>query len=149
MCVQKFLRADSYSMGDYFKTSTDHLMAEIKRIEMKLRLRSISFGENGKHPNDSFQGMYIDRSEIEEILDNDRPQESDNTVQIPKQEEHLQFFKEYMKKYDLVFATTAKGTHYRNIKRLAIFPDDINLPASKSSLKVAILFGKESRGLTN
>ncbi|TFG23190.1 MAG: TrmJ/YjtD family RNA methyltransferase [Promethearchaeota archaeon] len=68
---------------------------------------------------------------------------------IVKQDEHLQCFKDYMKKFDLIFATTAKGKHYRNIKRLAIFPDDVNLPASKSLLRVAILFGKESRGLTN
>ena len=54
-----------------------------------------------------------------------------------------------MKKFDLVFATTAKGRHFRNIKRLAIFPDNINLPNSKKELKIAILFGKESRGLTN
>ena len=65
------------------------------------------------------------------------------------QEDHLQCFKEYMKKFDLVFATTAKGKHYRNIKRLAVFLDDVNLPTSESLLKVAILFGKESRGLTN
>jgi tRNA/rRNA methyltransferase len=65
------------------------------------------------------------------------------------QEEHLEAFKKFMKKFDLVFATTAKGKHYRNIKRLAIFPDDINLPSSKKNIKIAILFGKESRGLTN
>lgn len=70
-------------------------------------------------------------------------------IVIVKQEEHLQYFKEYMTKFDLVVATTAKGKHYRNIKRLALFPDDLNLPISKSKLKVAILFGKESRGLTN
>jgi len=68
---------------------------------------------------------------------------------IVNQDEHIKYFKEYMKKFDLIFATTAKGKHYRNIKRLAIFPDNINLPQSKKMLKIAILFGKESRGLTN
>ena len=68
---------------------------------------------------------------------------------IVNQEDHLESFKQFMKKFDLVFATTAKGRHFRNIKRLAIFPDNINLPNSKKELKIAILFGKESRGLTN
>ena len=68
---------------------------------------------------------------------------------IVNQDEHIKYFKEYMKKFDLIFATTAKGKHYRNIKRLAIFPDNINLPQSKKMLKIAILFGKESHGLTN
>ena len=68
---------------------------------------------------------------------------------IINQDDHLESFKNYMKKFDLVYATTAKGKHYRNINRLAIFPDNINLPSSKKILKIAILFGKESRGLTN
>ena len=68
---------------------------------------------------------------------------------IINQDDHIESFKEYMKNFDLVFGTTAKGKHYRNIKRLAIFPDNINLPVSKKLLKIAILFGKESRGLTN
>ena len=77
-----------------------------------------------------------------DILDN-------SEIIIINQDDHIESFKEYMKKFDLVFATTAKGKHYRNIKRLAIFPGNINLPVSKKLLKIAILFGKESRGLTN
>jgi tRNA/rRNA methyltransferase len=68
---------------------------------------------------------------------------------LVNQDDHIECFKEYMKKFDLVFASTAKGKHYRNIKRLAIFPDNINLPVSKKMLKIALLFGRESRGLTN
>lgn len=74
---------------------------------------------------------------------------NNSKIVLVNQEEHLRIFKEYMDQFDLVIATTAKGRHYRNIKRLAIFPEDINLPTSKTTLKVAILFGKESRGLTN
>jgi TrmH family RNA methyltransferase len=77
-----------------------------------------------------------------DILDN-------SEIIIVSQENHVESFEQFMKKFDLVFATTAKGKHYRNIKRLAIFPDNINLPTSKKVLKIAILFGKESRGLTN
>ena len=38
---------------------------------------------------------------------------------------------------------------FRNNKRLPIFTHELNLPISKKPLKLAILFGKESRGLTN
>lgn len=49
----------------------------------------------------------------------------------------------------MVLATTAKGKRYTNIKRLAIFPEDLAIPNSLKPLKIAILFGRESRGLTN
>ena len=54
-----------------------------------------------------------------------------------------------MEQYDLIIATTAKGKHYRNIRRMPIFPENLRLPVSKKALNIAILFGKESRGLTN
>ncbi len=62
---------------------------------------------------------------------------------------HLTEFENFLRKFDLVIATTAKGRHYRNITRTSIFPEDLDLPTSKRPLKIAILFGKESRGLTN
>ena len=54
-----------------------------------------------------------------------------------------------MKRFDYIIATTARGKTYSNIRRLAIFPEDLDLPISVKPLKIAILFGKESRGLTN
>lgn len=70
-------------------------------------------------------------------------------ITIKNQEDHIREFNKFIKKFDLVIATTAKGKRYTNIKRLAIFPDDLVIPISKKPLNIAILFGKESRGLTN
>ncbi len=70
-------------------------------------------------------------------------------ITIQDQEDHLPTLKNYLKKFDLIIATTAKGESYSNIRRLAIFPEDLIFPKSETPLKIAILFGKESRGLTN
>lgn len=70
-------------------------------------------------------------------------------ITINDEENHLSKLKEYLKNYDLVIATTAKGKRYTNIRRLAIFPHEFQFPYSRKPLKVAIIFGKESRGLTN
>ncbi|MFX1394318.1 MAG: RNA methyltransferase [Promethearchaeota archaeon] len=70
-------------------------------------------------------------------------------ITIDKSKNHMTELIKYLKKYDLVIATTAKGKSYTNIKRLAIFPEDLSIPVSKKSLNIAVLFGKESRGLTN
>ncbi|MFX0058657.1 MAG: RNA methyltransferase [Candidatus Heimdallarchaeota archaeon] len=70
-------------------------------------------------------------------------------IEISDQENHIQKYFEYMNRFDLIVATTAKGIHYRNIRRRPIFIEDLNLPVSKKSLHIALVFGKESRGLTN
>ncbi|MFX1315243.1 MAG: RNA methyltransferase [Promethearchaeota archaeon] len=70
-------------------------------------------------------------------------------ITVEKEENHLVEFKKYLEKFDLIIATTAKGKRYTNIRRLAIFPEDLTIPRSKTPLNIAILFGKESRGLTN
>jgi len=62
---------------------------------------------------------------------------------------HVRELSDYLKKFDLIFGTTAKGSNYQNIKRQPLFPHELNLPVSKKLLNIAILFGKESRGLTN
>ncbi|MHA1491862.1 MAG: RNA methyltransferase [Promethearchaeota archaeon] len=66
-----------------------------------------------------------------------------------EQKDYLNQYKSLVRNYDLIIATTAKGKHYRNIKRLAIFPEDLTIPISEKPLNIAILFGKESSGLTN
>jgi TrmH family RNA methyltransferase len=70
-------------------------------------------------------------------------------IGVEEQENHLPKLKKYIDQFDLVFATTAKGSRYTNIKRLAIFPEELTIPRSLECLKIAILFGRESRGLTN
>ncbi len=70
-------------------------------------------------------------------------------ISLDHQSDHTSRFKAFMEQYDLIIATTAKGKHYRNIRRMPIFPNNLKLPISKKPLNIAILFGKESRGLTN
>lgn len=70
-------------------------------------------------------------------------------VEIDPLKYHTSELKNYLKKFDLIIATTASGMRYTNLRRLTIFPEDFSLPLSKTPLNIAILFGKESRGLTN
>ena len=70
-------------------------------------------------------------------------------IYVNNQEQHITELKNFLKSYDLIIASTAKGKHYTNIKRLAIFPEDLTIPTSDKSMNIAILFGKESRGLNN
>ena len=70
-------------------------------------------------------------------------------INLENQEEHLLQLKTLLKKFDLIIATTSKGKKYSNITRLAIFPEDFLIPISENPLHIALLFGKESRGLTN
>ncbi|MHA2390440.1 MAG: RNA methyltransferase [Promethearchaeota archaeon] len=70
-------------------------------------------------------------------------------IEISKQENSTTELKKFLTPFDLVLATTSRGKRYSNLKRLAIFPEDLRLPLSQKPLKVAILFGRESRGLDN
>jgi len=70
-------------------------------------------------------------------------------ITLSDQTTHSTQFSKLMNRFDLVIASTAKGTHYRNLRRLSIFPENLNLPKSIAPLEVALIFGKESRGLTN
>jgi len=70
-------------------------------------------------------------------------------VESRTQEEHIGDFENYLKNFDLIIGTTSKGSRYTNIKRLAIFPEDLEIPKIEENMEIAILFGKESRGLTN
>jgi len=70
-------------------------------------------------------------------------------INVEESENHLLKLKNFLNQFDLILATTAKGRSFTNLRRLAIFPSDIQFPISKKPLNVAILFGKESRGLTN
>ena len=69
--------------------------------------------------------------------------------EVVDQNNHLSEYKKLLSSFDLVIATTARGERNSNIKRLAIFPMDLSLPKSTKPLNIAILFGRESRGLTN
>ncbi|MFX0076924.1 MAG: RNA methyltransferase [Candidatus Hermodarchaeota archaeon] len=70
-------------------------------------------------------------------------------IEVKNQKDHINEFKKLIQKFDWVIASTAKGMHYKNIRRLAIFPKDLQIPISENPGKLALMFGKESRGLTN
>lgn len=70
-------------------------------------------------------------------------------IEINNQERHIDILRKFLDKFDLIIGTTAKGEDFNNLNRLAIFPEHLELPVSKRPLEIAILFGKESRGLTN
>jgi len=70
-------------------------------------------------------------------------------VEVKNRDDYLSEFQNILKRFDYIVATTARGKRYSNIRRLAIFPEDLTFPISVKPLNIAILFGKESRGLTN
>ncbi len=70
-------------------------------------------------------------------------------IKVKENGNHLSQLKLHLNQFDLVLATTAKGKRYTNIKRVAIFPEDLTIPNSIKPLKIVLLFGRESRGLTN
>lgn len=72
-----------------------------------------------------------------------------NIINVESEKNHLTELRTFLENFDLTIATTAKGKKHSNIKRVAIFPQDFSIPPSEKPLKIAILFGKESRGLTN
>jgi len=74
---------------------------------------------------------------------------SADIIELDNQNDHLNKYKELMQNFDLIIASTAKGMHYKNIRRLATFPKDLELPISQEPLSIALVFGKESHGLTN
>ena len=70
-------------------------------------------------------------------------------INITNQTDHLSGFKQLMNRFDIKIASTAKGMHYTNIRRLATFPAELTIPVSEKPLKIALIFGRESHGLTN
>ncbi|MFX1366280.1 MAG: RNA methyltransferase [Promethearchaeota archaeon] len=70
-------------------------------------------------------------------------------IEVSNNENHLTELKNILERFNYIIGTTARGKRNSNIRRLAIFPEDLSLPISEKPLNIAILFGKESRGLTN
>jgi len=70
-------------------------------------------------------------------------------ISIENRIDHLSGFKQLMNRFDIKIASTAKGMHYTNIRRLATFPAELTLPVSEKPLNIALIFGRESHGLTN
>ena len=55
-------------MNEGFQSSLDHLLAELKRIELKLRLQIMSLRQGNDQTGDGkFRGLYISEREIDVI----------------------------------------------------------------------------------
>ena len=67
-------------MNKCFSSSLDHLLAELKRIELKLHLQVIrTRQENSQTGEDKFRGLYISEKEIDTILCTPPLQRGDNS----------------------------------------------------------------------
>lgn len=70
-------------------------------------------------------------------------------INVDNPANHIIELRTFLKNFDFVIATTSQGMRSSNIRRIMIFPDDWAIPLSSKPLEIAILFGKESHGLTN
>ncbi len=57
--------------------------------------------------------------------------------------------KKLFQRFDVVIGTSAKGISFQNVKRIPVFLPDFDLSVLTNQTKVAIVFGRESTGLTN
>ncbi len=69
-------------------------------------------------------------------------------VKVPP-EELLATYRTILKDFDLIIGTTGKGEHYTNLKRAPVYLEDLQLPELGPNQKICVVFGRESRGLSN
>lgn len=55
----------------------------------------------------------------------------------------------FLHDYDMVIGTSAQGISYRNIKRIPLFLTEFDFSQFAPDSKIALVFGRESTGLTN
>jgi len=59
-------------MNDYFQNNIEHIIAEISRIELKIRLKLAGLRSVNGHNNDEqFRGLYVSEDEVDSILGTD------------------------------------------------------------------------------
>ncbi|MHA1474720.1 MAG: RNA methyltransferase [Promethearchaeota archaeon] len=78
----------------------------------------------------------------QEILENAEVIYNDNR-------EEDEVLRNFLQKFDLVIGTSAKGIIRKNLKRIPIFLNEIDFSLFTEKSKVALVFGRESTGLTN
>ncbi|QEE14572.1 RNA methyltransferase [Promethearchaeum syntrophicum] len=78
----------------------------------------------------------------QEILENAQVIYTDN-------QEGPEGLKFLLQKFDLVIGTSAKGIVRKNLKRIPIFLNELDFSLFTKKSKVALVFGRESTGLTN
>lgn len=63
--------------------------------------------------------------------------------------EEEEFLIKFFQRFDLVIGTSAKGIVRKNLKRIPIFLNELDFTLFTKKTKVALVFGRESTGLTN
>lgn len=63
-------------------------------------------------------------------------------------EDQLDILKNLFKNFDIVVGTSAKGISFQNVKRIPVFLPDFDLSLLAQKSKVALVFGRESTGLS-
>jgi tRNA/rRNA methyltransferase len=66
-----------------------------------------------------------------------------------KEKEELRMIKKTLSQFDVVIGTSAKGVSYKNIKRIPVFLNELDLSNIDKNSKIALVFGRESTGLSN
>ncbi len=69
-------------------------------------------------------------------------------ISIDNQDEYGALEK-FFEQFDLVIGTSAKGIIRKNLKRIPIFLNELDFTLFNTKSKVALVFGRESTGLTN
>jgi SpoVK/Ycf46/Vps4 family AAA+-type ATPase len=70
-------------MDKWFQTSLDHLLAELKRIELRLHLQVMRARQQSSQTGeDKFRGLYISERDIDSIIDTPRFHREDRSSQL-------------------------------------------------------------------
>ncbi|MBA7592683.1 tRNA (cytidine/uridine/adenosine-2'-O-)-methyltransferase TrmJ [subsurface metagenome] len=80
----------------------------------------------------------------QEILENAEVIYNDN-----REEEEKEVLKNFLQRFDLVIGTSAKGIIRKNLKRIPVFLNELDFTLFTKKSRVALVFGRESTGLTN
>ena len=64
-------------------------------------------------------------------------------------ENQMDVIKDLFHEFDVVVGTSAKGISFQNIKRIPVFLSDFDLSILAEKTKIALVFGRESCGLSN
>lgn len=68
---------------------------------------------------------------------------------ISSNDMYHQYLDEKLKSFNVVIGTTAKGITYKNIHRMPVFLTEFSINQFSQQDRIALVFGRESTGLTN
>ncbi len=94
-----------------------------------------------------------------QISDKNNLQKGDKIKEAPNHEDFrnlrstrnlgMEELKNIFHRYDVVIGTSAKGISYKNIKRVPVLLNELDFSPLAGNPNIAIVFGRESTGLTN